>query len=651
VSVSVRGWRRRWILIACGLGIAAIPVRAQDLERDLPAIQSIEFSGHEHVSSGVLLDQTLLQFPSLRHPLRPRPRFRRNAFDKVLRRIEAYYQREGYAGVEARLDSTVVSAGGGTVRLHVGVREGPRSIIREVRFLPQPVFTLEELRAIVPMRVGDPFPFSAALRGRATRALRLAFLGRGYLTAAVHDSLLMAQDSTGVRVLYDMNPGSQFTVHALSITGNIETQQGLIRRELRFEPGQTYSHARVLESQQNLYGTGLFRSVSIFEQGLDIEARTVDLSVQVAERPMAFVESSLGFGRRDEFEARATAAWGHRNLFGRGHALEARSTLAYNLETQGTNYFAEQRVRYTQPHLFGTRVRFAPQIAHTIDRPEDDVQLRKLQIDSQSSLKVGRFTNVAGGISAAFTTTSIKEPNVPEDLLETRAVITSITRNSSDNLFNPRHGTSRSLAAQRAGFAGDNHFTRLTGAVFRYQALGPTVLAVGLRAGWVESFGRSRSGNASRIGIRGVPFEFLFQAGGSSTVRGFSETSLGPGVNVIRSVTGDFAQVDTLNQQGGTVLAIANVELRTPLPLLGRWKMAAAWFLDAGNVWEDVDALREAPKGPRFEHPYAGSADVRYGYGFGLRYPTPFGPVRLDIGVPLKRNGRRQFHLGLGHTF
>jgi outer membrane protein insertion porin family len=638
-------------MILCLVAGLAPRAASQNLDRDLPAIQSIEFHGNEHVSSDVLLDQTLLQFPSLRHPLRPRPRFRRNAFDKVLRRIEAYYEREGYPGVDARLDSTASYAGGDAVRLFVGIREGPRALVLEVRFLPQPVFTLAELRAATPLRVGDPFPFNAALRGRATRALRLAFLGRGYLGAAVRDSLLLTPDSTGVRVLYSMTPGPQFTVRAVSITGNIETQQGLIRRELRFTPGEVYSHDRVLESQQNLYSTGLFRSVSILEQDLQVEGRTVDLAVRVSERPMAFVEGSLGAGRRDEFEARATAAWGHRNLFGRGHALEVRSTLAYNLETQGDNYFAEQRVRYTQPHLFGTQIRFAPQVAYTIDDREDDVQLRRLQIDSQSSLKVGRSTNVAGGLSAAFTTTTLSQPNVPEDLLETRSITTSVTRNRSDDLFNPRHGLVQSLTAQRAGFAGDNHFSRLTGAVFHYRPLGRAVLAMGVRAGWVEAFGPSRSVEGAAIGIQGVPFEFLFQGGGSSTIRGFSETSLGPRVTVIRSVTNDLAEVDTLSQQAGTVLAIANLELRAPLPLLGRWNVGAAWFLDAGNVWEDLDALRDAPKGPRFERSYTSLEDVRYGYGFGLRYPTPFGPVRLDLGLPLKRNGRRQFHLGLGHTF
>lgn len=649
--MAVHGWRRVLTLAVCGLGLTAIPVRAQNLERDLPSIQSIEFHGNEHVQEDVLLDQTLLQFPSLKHPLRPRPRFRRNAFDKVLRRIEAYYEREGYAGAEAQLDSAVQATDRNEVRLHVGIREGPCTLIREVRFLPQPVFSLEELRSITPMRVGEPFPFNIALRGRATRLLRLAFLGRGYLTASVHDSLLISPDSTGVRVLYNMHPGPQFTVRAVSITGNIETQQELIRRELRFEPGETYSHARVLESQQNLYGTGLFRSVSILEQGLDIEDRTVDLSVQVAERSMAFLESSLGIGRRDVVEARATAAWGHRNLFGRGHGLEVRSTLAYDLQTQGNNYFAEQKVQYTQPHLFGTKVRFAPQIAFTIDKPEDDVQLTKLEFEMQPSLKVGKFTNVSAGVSAAFTSTSIEEPNVPEDQLGTRAVTASIIRNNSDNLFNPRHGEFRSLTAQRAGFGGDNHFTRLTGAYFRYRALGSSVLAVGLRAGWVESFGRSRSGDASTIGIQGVPFEFLFQGGGSNTIRGFAETSLGPGVTVRLSDANDIAQVDTLSQQAGTVLAVANIELRTALPVLKRWKLDAAWFLDVGNVWADVQEFLDAPKGPRIKSPYQGAEDMRYGYGFGLRYPTPFGPVRLDMGLPLKRDGRRQFHLGLGHTF
>lgn len=638
-------------ILALAVVCAPAAASADEYDKDLPVIQDIQFDGNERFTDDDLRKQMLLAFPSLKHPLRPRPRYRRNVFARELRRIESFYERQGFAGARAWLDSVVSDPSGKMVRLQVRVREGPRTILREVRFSPQPVVTLDELRRVSPFAAGDPYPFSAAMRGRATRAVRLAFLARGYLAVGVTDSMALSADSTSARLFYHMEPGPQFTIRAVSITGNIQTHQELIRRELRFQPGEVYSYTRVQESQQKLYNTSLFRNVSFVEQGLDLENRTVDIAVRVLERRMAFVEGSVGFGRRDEFEARVSGAWGHRNLFGRGHALEVRSTLAYNIEKKGDNYFAEQRLHYTQPHLFGSPVRFSPQLTYVIDQRQDRVQLRRLQLDAQSSLQAGRYTTLAAGLSAAFTTTKFEDGNATDDLRETRAISLSMTRNSSDDLFDPHKGEQRALSVQRAGFGGENEFTRLTATYDRYLPLGRSVLAFGLRTGWVEAYGRSRSASAADIGIRGVPFEYLFQAGGGSTVRGFAENSLGAGLTVTRRDQGNVARVDTVGVQAGTVLAIANFEVRTPLPVLSRWKLGLVLFVDAGNVWEDFEALRHSTKEPRFDEPYFGLEDLRFGYGAGLRYPTPFGPVRLDVGFPLKRSGRRHFHIGLGHTF
>jgi len=100
----------------------------------------------------------------------------------------------------------------------------------------------------------------------------------------------------------------------------------------------------------------------------------------------------------------------------------------------------------------------------------------------------------------------------------------------------------------------------------------------------------------------------------------------------------------------GTVLLLGNVEWRWPLPLW-RLNLGGVLFVDAGNVWRDVAQVQEARFGVHFDDPYAGEADMRYSYGFGLRYRTPFGPIRVDLGFPLKRNGRRVVHLGIGHAF
>jgi outer membrane protein insertion porin family len=639
------------------LSVAAMAVaRAEDYDEDLPAILSVTFRGNATFGAGDLLKQTTLDFPSLSHPFRARPRFRRNGFSKELRRIEDYYHRQGFGGVNAQLDSIVSEQSGRSVRLQVGIREGPRTHIREVRFLPQPVFSLEELRAIVPFKTGDPYPFSAAERGRATRALRLAFLSRGYLAVSVRDSSVVSADSSAALLLYQMAPGNQFRVRSVSISGNLRTLPAIVQREIKIHPGQVYSYALVEQSKQNLYSTGLFRSVVIREDDPDPVASTVDLSVRLTERQNAYVEGAVGFGRRDAFEVTASTGWGHRNLWGRGHGLGVSAEVAYNIEEGGDRWYTQEGVHYKYPHVFNTAVRFAPDVTFTIDQRQSAIHLQEWRINAPFTYELGRFTTIGTGASVALSKSSVEDiAEKPQNTLGTRLIYAAINQNYTDNVFNPRTGDVRSLRVERAGFWGETYFTRLSGSYTRFVPLGRNVLAFDIRAGWVEAYGPSREPQALSIGIQGVPFEYLFQAGGSSTVRGFDTYSLGTPIQVTEfNASGGTATVDTVDVHAGTVLLIGNVELRRLAPLLSRWNVNMALFIDAGNAWEDLGAFKKAQFGPGFRDDSEDDpavSDLRYSYGFGLRYPTPFGPIRVDVGFPAKKFGKRRFHFAVGYPF
>jgi outer membrane protein insertion porin family len=325
-------------------------------------------------------------------------------------------------------------------------------------------------------------------------------------------------------------------------------------------------------------------------------------------------------------------------------------TVAYNIQRGGDSFFLDGRVRYIDPHFLGTDTRIIPQVARSLDRRIEGVELDKSEINLQALRKSGRFTTIGLGVSSQFTTTTLE--TATDDLLQTRSIQVWVARNSSDNIFDPRRGDSRSAAYQRAGFGGDNYFNRIAGNYTRYVPLGPAVLAVGLRGGWVESFGPSRTESAASIGLGGVPFEFLFQAGGNSTVRGFENNSLGSPITVTRFVSGgNEAVIDTVEVNAGRILLIGNVELRFPLPWMQRWGMRGVLFVDAGNTWSDVPQMRNARFGLRYLDDYVSTADLRWSMGFGLRYPTPVGPIRLDLGLPIKRKKTGVLHLGLGHTF
>jgi translocation and assembly module TamA len=106
---------------------------------------------------------------------------------------------------------------------------------------------------------------------------------------------------------------------------------------------------------------------------------------------------------------------------------------------------------------------------------------------------------------------------------------------------------------------------------------------------------------------------------------------------------------------GGRISLLTNLELRLPLPILGKYNFGAALFFDGGSVWNSVDEIR--PSDFRFT---ADPADVTreeymYSAGLGFRYYTPVGPLRLDIGFPLKKTLDMDFdyriHISLGQIF
>ena len=176
-------------------------------------------------------------------------------------------------------------------------------------------------------------------------------------------------------------------------------------------------------------------------------------------------------------------------------------------------------------------------------------------------------------------------------------------------------------------------------------------------------------GDSLDRGADGVPYQERFFAGGVSTVRGYQERSLGPQIT-------DQAELDSLQlgvdvplpdqpARGGNYRLLTNAEWRFPVPLLRKWKVSSVVFIDGGNVWEHLSDIRlkgfrlhSNPSEP--DDPSATKLwDYRWSTGVGVRIDTIVGPVRMDVGFPLKRAWLSEtekedaviYHFSLGYPF
>jgi outer membrane protein assembly complex protein YaeT len=439
-----------------------------------------------------------------------------------------------------------------------------------------------------------------------------------------------------------ITPEDPVKIADIELTGNEQVADHLVRRELVITRGEYFKLKEILESKQNLYDTGYFNSVEIEPAAFDNDEGSVDLSLRVRERKMGYIEAGVGVGNVQG--NRLFVEWGQRNLLGRGYALNLRSEYAFRLFPENEYKLSEIDFweRYQRhggelrfPHIFSTWNTFSVGAFYVRDATVEPAVVKTTSANASVSRRFTRQTS----LQLTYGLEHVRRENVEDERERSyrRSIDLTYTRDGRDFYFNPQEGLYINTSGRYAGgiLGGDDDYYSLVGSYQAYKKIGRnTVFAYRLRTGYAQSFGDSRE--------TGVPLESRFFSGGGNSVRGYKENSLGP-------------LDDDSSPIGGRVLLLTNIEIRFPLPYLARYNFGGALFVDGGNVWPSVEAIE-----PRHFNPFVGSDELselhyRYSIGLGVRYNTPVGPIRLDMGVPLSKTEiithDYLFHISLGQIF
>ena len=195
----------------------------------------------------------------------------------------------------------------------------------------------------------------------------------------------------------------------------------------------------------------------------------------------------------------------------------------------------------------------------------------------------------------------------------------SIIWDARNDPFNPTRGAFHSVTLKQSArvLGSDDQFYKFTGQSAWFTPIGTrVVLALQGRGGYTERFGDTTS----------IPIVERFFVGGRNTVRGYDQDTLGvTGQTVVGGIP-----------TGGNAMLVSNLELRLALPRA----VGLVVFLDGGNVWRDARNID--------------FHDMKFSVGPGIRYNTPVGPLRLDLGYKLRREtgeSAAQLHFTLGHAF
>jgi outer membrane protein insertion porin family len=592
-------------------------------------------------------------------------RYQPHLLDAELRLIQRYYRQRGYQQAVARLDSVAADREGRGDVVYLSVDEGLRTDLVAVEILGVEALEMPDIGRDLQYSAGVPAPTDLNDLGADIYRLRLRLWERGFIRARIQPEMgLVPSEVPGRRaavLTYTIDPGVSFKVGEIVVEGQLRSRPELITRELAVRSGETFRWSDVELSQVQLLETSLFRDVSFLPADIDSASGVTDLLVQVVERKPAYYEFGLGVGTRERI--RMLAAWGHNNLFGRGQRLRLRTRTSLNYEdvhrlSDGradpelnyrydvghtlprffgrfhleTGLYVSKETRgesglnlFTRGGVFGTRFNGGRRISNTIDFRVEEVE-PKLHPEAITSLRT------------AYEASDLTKSS-------TRSLGWGLYEELRDDPLRPESGSLRSFQLEVAGgpLGGDNSFVKASAAWHGYRRsfLGG-VVAARISVGVVRPY----AGSTER-GADGVPYQERFFAGGVSSVRGYQERSLGPQITdtAVRDSL-ELANSVPLSDQparGGNYLLLTNVEWRFPMPLLKSWRVSGVCFVDGGNVWERARDIqlrsfrwRSYPRDPD-DASATTLWDYRWSFGGGIRVDTPVGPVRMDVGLPLKR--------------
>jgi len=428
---------------------------------------------------------------------------------------------------------------------------------------------------------------------------------QGFAAAKLGKRRVVVDHNTGTMdITLRLDPGPKVTFGVTHITGNVEVETRFIRRLLAWRQGDLVTPERLEETQLDLIRSGLFNSVRVEPRSKPDEQGRVVVEIAVSEAKHRSIEAGLGF-RTDEGVG-GSLGWEHRNLLGTGEQL------AFELEASQLGWRLSGEAR--EPDFL--RKRQALVIGTEIEVEETDA------FDSQSiGASVGIERSIGNGIDlavgVAFTASKVEQDGETDEF-GLLSLPTSLNWDHSNDLLNPSKGGRFFVQNEPFVdvFGNDVAFNRSSVGYTRYirlkKAKPQLILAARARAGFI--FGAERDN---------IPADERFYAGGGGSVRGYGFQLAG--------------ELDDDNEPtGGRSLLEFAGELRGQITDT----IGAAIFADSGAAF--------GSSVPDFEEP------LRIGVGGGLRYFSPIGPIRFDVGVPLDRRDSDdafQFYISIGQAF
>jgi translocation and assembly module TamA len=589
-----------------------------------PLVAEVRFDGVRAVRRDALAGRLATQptgFWVWDEPMRLDP----DALAADRRRVEAFYRDNGY--YEARAEVAVEPVGSGRVRVVIRVEEGRP--IRVTRLTVNGFDAAPEARTqagALPLRVGDVFTVAAYDGARARIADALA--RTGWATAEVTQQALVLPENASAEVTYEVRAGRRWRFGPIAVLAGGELPRGKILDQAQgaITPGAWWDETRLAEAQARVFQLGAFGGVRVTRATPDEERGTIGVVVTVQRAPFRTFRAGPGLDLTPiKWDAHALLGWQDRNFIGDLRRLSAEARLGYAwlpspwlpIKRGPVGLVA---VEFSQPGAFtrwvdtSVRVEVERGIEQGYDYQAERLRLSlplrlspRWKLVPSYNFEIYNLFHYGTTFTPGLTVSGPTLENCKGSVCLLTYLEQFIAWDGRDDPLNTRRGVYVGLSVQEGidiASYGYRYLRLFPEARYFHPLWGRTVLAL-----------RGRVGALIPIAESGAPpIVARFAAGGPLSDRGYYTRRLAPMA----------LQGSQWIPLGGNGLVDGTIELRFPIA----GNLGGALFLDFAGVSDASGSPGEWQKALDL-------GALQWAAGFGLRYGTPFGPIRLDVAARL----------------
>lgn len=608
-----------------------VAVEFQIDERDKIRIEKIRFEGNKGLSrrklKGIIATSERGWFSFITGS----GNLDREALQADAERLTAFYYENGY--IDVRVDEPKIERVGDGLEVTFKIEEGEVYRFGAVSVSGEILDGLGTDDFKLDSRAGDVFRPSKLRQDM--NLVTEKYGDRGYAFVNVTpDTRINAGEKT-VDVAFRVVRGPEVYIDRIEVTGNTKTRDKVVRREMELQEQQRFSGSKLRRSQDRIQRLGFFQDVNITTRKADRDDR-LDVLVDLREGNTGTFSAGAGISSANAFLFNVSLS--EINLFGRGQRLLLQAdigTIRRNLT-----------LSLTEPYLFDTQITAGVDVFNwrlEFDEftrggtgggvrflyPFEALGIERLPlgpyslplIDTRIGLEYRIEQAEISGVGSSASSVIRSE----QGTRLSSAMIPRLFRDTRNHPFDPTRGSMQDLSVEVAGLGGDSQFIKVESRarwfvpVWTSDIFGEFTYSAGWNFGYGFGYG----------GERELPLFERYFPGGINTVRGFRIRSMGPRVPVFDQFLDDgtpcpggekeCGRIINRDPIGGSSQLIVSNEII--FPLVRALGLKAVVFFDAGNAFSAAQGID--------------INEMRMSTGAGIRWLSPIGPLRIEVGIPL----------------